>query len=146
MTTISDEGLPIRFQRVPSRKSIAASDDFSVLGVFKDGYQPHQYEDWLLNNVAKSARDPSNDVVASGFGRKTTPSGVVMLSGTDTSTHATRLRRRPADEIDRLSSSAKRTITKTVCDNNGHCAGRTWRAAEVPTLTYSGSCDVVVGA
>jgi hypothetical protein len=40
MTTISDEGLPIRFQRVPGRKAIAASDDFSVLGVFKDGYQP----------------------------------------------------------------------------------------------------------
>jgi hypothetical protein len=57
MTTISDEGMPIRFQRVPGRKAIAASDDYSVLGVFKDGYQPHQYEDWLLNNVAKILDD-----------------------------------------------------------------------------------------
>src|SRR5664279_6011088 len=35
MTTISDEGLPIRFQRVPGRKAIATSDDFSLLGVSK---------------------------------------------------------------------------------------------------------------
>src|SRR5664279_160903 len=57
------------------------------------------------------AREPSKDVVASRFGRKTTPSGVVTLSGTETSTHATaRLRRRPADEIDRLSSRIFATL------------------------------------
>ena len=34
------------------------------------------------------AIDPSNDVVASKFGRKSTPSGVVIVSGTLTSTQA----------------------------------------------------------
>lgn len=33
-------------------KAIAANDDHSILGIFKDGYQGHDYEEWLLTNVA----------------------------------------------------------------------------------------------
>src|SRR5664279_4644549 len=120
MTTISDEGMPIRFQRVPGRKAIAASDDYSVLGVFKDGYQPHQYEDWLLNNVAKIL-DDNLSISSAGLLRNravawvevsvpdniTTPEGVVFRPNLLATT-----------SFDgSLATTFKRTITETVCDN-----------------------------
>lgn len=40
------------FVPVPGRKAITRSDNGHVMGVFKDGYQPHQYGEWLLSNVA----------------------------------------------------------------------------------------------
>jgi phage/plasmid-like protein (TIGR03299 family) len=35
----------------PNRKMILRSDNLHDLGVFKEGYQIHQYRDWILNNV-----------------------------------------------------------------------------------------------
>ncbi len=43
--------------RVPGRKAIVRSDNGHVMGVFKSGYQPHQYEEWLLDNVGKLLDD-----------------------------------------------------------------------------------------
>lgn len=40
------------FVTVPDRKAIARSDTRNVLGVFKQGYQPHQYDEWLVQNVS----------------------------------------------------------------------------------------------
>lgn len=37
---------------VPGRKLIVRSDNDIVLGAFKDGYQPHPYDQWLLENIA----------------------------------------------------------------------------------------------
>lgn len=37
---------------IPNKQAICASDDGHVFGIFADGYQPHQYEEWLINNVA----------------------------------------------------------------------------------------------
>ena len=37
---------------VPGRKFVTRDDTEDVLGVFKDGYQGHQYSEWLLENVA----------------------------------------------------------------------------------------------
>jgi phage/plasmid-like protein (TIGR03299 family) len=36
----------------PNRKAIMRSDNGHVLGVFKLGYQPHEYGEWLVQNVA----------------------------------------------------------------------------------------------
>src|SRR5215216_6148151 len=38
--------------QVPDRKAIIRSDTGDVLGLFKSGYRPHQYDQWLLRNVA----------------------------------------------------------------------------------------------
>lgn len=35
-----------------SRKVVARPDTGRVLGVFKSGYQPHSYKDWLVSNVS----------------------------------------------------------------------------------------------
>lgn len=39
------------FVPVPGRKAMVTSDTREVLGVFKEGYQGHGYEEWLLTNV-----------------------------------------------------------------------------------------------
>lgn len=45
-----------RFLEVPNQKAVSASDDIAAgiahpLGYFTDGYEPHQYRQWLLKNV-----------------------------------------------------------------------------------------------
>src|SRR5664279_2706333 len=120
MTTISDEGMPIRFQRVPGRKAIAASDDYSVLGVFKDGYQPHQYEDWLLNNVAKIL-DDNLSISSAGLLRNravawvevSVPDNVITPEGVEFRPNL--LATTSFDGS--LATTFKRTITATKCDN-----------------------------
>lgn len=42
---------------VEGRKAMRTSDTGEVLGVFKDGYQGHGYEPWLLDNVASILSD-----------------------------------------------------------------------------------------
>jgi phage/plasmid-like protein (TIGR03299 family) len=41
------------FVEVPGRQAISTSDTGDVLGVFKLGYQPHQYGEWLVQNVER---------------------------------------------------------------------------------------------
>lgn len=46
-----------RFIEVPKQKAVSASDDIAAgiakpLGYFTDGYEPHQYRQWLLKNVS----------------------------------------------------------------------------------------------
>lgn len=42
---------------VPNQKAIVRSDNGHVMGIFKPGYQPHQYNQWLLGNVAQILDD-----------------------------------------------------------------------------------------
>lgn len=45
---LGDEG----YAEVPGRKAMVTSDTGDVLGIFKSGYQGHQYSEWLLDNVS----------------------------------------------------------------------------------------------
>jgi len=49
------------YKEVPGRKAMCADDNLDVLGMFKDGYCGHQYEEWLLDGpadiIAKSKGD-----------------------------------------------------------------------------------------
>lgn len=40
------------YSEIPGRKAMVTSDTGDVLGIFKSGYQGHQYQEWLLSNVA----------------------------------------------------------------------------------------------
>jgi phage/plasmid-like protein (TIGR03299 family) len=46
--TLTDRG----YVAIPDRQAIVTSDTEDVLGVFKSGYTPHQYQEWLLENVS----------------------------------------------------------------------------------------------
>src|SRR5690606_21053449 len=37
---------------IEGRKAIVRSDNGHVMGIFKEGYVPHQYDEWLIKNVA----------------------------------------------------------------------------------------------
>lgn len=50
--TAWDGDRPVTFTD-ESRKAIMRSDTGQVLGVFKLGYQPHEYGEWLVTNVAR---------------------------------------------------------------------------------------------
>lgn len=45
------------YAEIPGRKAMMRSDNGIVLGVFKSGYQGHQYDEWLLENVANILDD-----------------------------------------------------------------------------------------
>jgi len=49
MDHLDGEGAPKRWQYASGRVAIVRSDTGEVMGVFKDGYEPHQYVEWLLN-------------------------------------------------------------------------------------------------
>jgi len=44
----------------PDRKAIVRSDNGAVLGMFKDSYAIHQYEDWLINSLSHLIDDDLN--------------------------------------------------------------------------------------
>ncbi|WP_378733633.1 DUF932 domain-containing protein [Nocardia brasiliensis] len=51
-TAIGDDGAMIRTITDESRKVIYRSDTGALLGVFKEGYRIHQFQEWLLDNLA----------------------------------------------------------------------------------------------
>lgn len=61
---ITDATGAIRYDLQTDRKAIVRSDNAHVMGVFKDGYAIHQYEEWLINNVS-TLIDDSNLVIGS---------------------------------------------------------------------------------
>lgn len=50
-TELDDDGNGVKMVHVTDRKAITRSDTGAVLGIFKDGYQPHQPREWLIENV-----------------------------------------------------------------------------------------------
>lgn len=46
---LDSDGNPVS---IPGRKAIVRDDNGAVLGIFKEGYTPHSYREWLLENVA----------------------------------------------------------------------------------------------
>lgn len=120
MTGLDDMGQPFKYIQADGRKAIAADDTYEVLGMFKDGYQPHQYSEWLLNNVA-NVLDDELAIGSAGLLRNraqawvsvevpeniTTPEGVTFRPNLIACT-----------SFDgSLSTTYKRTITAVVCDN-----------------------------
>lgn len=112
------------FVEVPDRKAMVTNDTGDVLGIFKSGYQGHQYEEWLLNNVAH-VLDDDLSIGSAGLlkGRAqawvsvevpeniTTPEGVVFRPHLIACT-----------SFDgSLATTYKRAIQFVVCDNTLAC-------------------------
>lgn len=56
------------FVQVPNRKIILRSDTRADLGAFKEGYKPHQYDEWLVGNIAHVLDSPTEDLAIGSAG------------------------------------------------------------------------------
>ncbi|MGA4541330.1 DUF932 domain-containing protein [Uniformispora flossi] len=107
-------------RQAAGRKVIVRSDNAEALGVFKDGYQPHQYGEWLIDNVA-TLLDADLGIGSAGLLRGgavawvsvevpdsiTMPEGVVFRPNLVAAT-----------SFDgSVATTYKRVVTNVVCDN-----------------------------
>jgi phage/plasmid-like protein (TIGR03299 family) len=134
-TSTDSNGYPAGLVKVPGKQAIVASDDPStVLGIFSDGYQPHDYRGWLLDNVSTILGD-TLQISSAGLLRNR---GVawVEISVPDTITTPEGISFRPnllaTTSLDgTVATTYKRTVTMTVCDNTWGMAmsekGQTYR-------------------
>lgn len=117
---VDADGNPFRSVVLEDRKAIARDDNYDVFGLFKSGYVPHQYREWLLENVS-TIIDDSLAIGSAGLLRNgaqafvsievpenvETPEGVTFRPNllACTSFDGT------------LATTYKRTVTLVVCDN-----------------------------
>lgn len=104
----------------PNRKAIMHSGTGDILGIFKGGYAIHQYEEWLVQQVASILDDTlqigSAGLLARGgvaWVQVEVPDTIVTPEGVAFRPHL--LAATSADGS--LSTTYKRTVTNTVCDN-----------------------------
>lgn len=110
----------ISYVEVPDRKAMVTDDTNEVMGIFKSGYAGHQYDEWLVENVA-NILDDSIGIESAGLLRNraqawvqigvpesiTTPSGVEFRPNLTACT-----------SFDgSLATTYKRTVQAVVCDN-----------------------------
>ncbi len=143
MTHLNDDGAPARWVVMPDRQAIARNDVVTgeVMGLFKDGYDMHQYKPWLLDEVA-TILDADLGISSAGLLK----GGVIAwveISVPDTITTPEGVAFRPnllaTTSFDgSISTTFKRTITDTVCDNTRECAlGETGQQHKVKHSRYS---------
>jgi phage/plasmid-like protein (TIGR03299 family) len=130
------------YVEIPGRKAVVRDDNGIVLGVFKDGYRGHQYQEWLLENVA-TILDDDLGIGSAGLLRYggqawvsvevpeniTTPEGVEFRPNllAATSFDGT------------LATTFKRVRTDVVCDNTRDMAlGEEGQQFKVKHTKYSG--------
>lgn len=120
MTQLDADGNPLRLSVVPDRKAITRSDTNAVLGIFRNGYQPHQPREWLIENV-QALVGGSLDVGSAGLLR----GGAVawlQVEETDNMITPSGVEYRPfitaATSFDgSLATTYKVGVTVVVCDN-----------------------------
>ena len=120
MTHLDPLGSPARWVQVDDRQAITRSDTNAVLGIFSTGYVMHQYATWLLSTVANILDD---DLVISSAGLlRGGAIAWVEVSVPETITTPVGFDFRPnllaTTSFDgSISTTFKRTVTATVCDN-----------------------------
>ena len=127
MTHLDDDGHAQRWAVIEGQQAICRSDDASgaVLGIFDPGYTRHQYREWLLTTVA----DLLDDALAISSAGLLCGGAIawVEVSMPDTITTPEGVAFRPnllaTTSFDgSISTTYKRTVTDTVCDNTRACA------------------------
>jgi phage/plasmid-like protein (TIGR03299 family) len=102
------------------RKTVVRPDTGQILGVFKKGYEIHQYDEWLVKNV-ESILDDDLSIGSAGLLKKGAVAWV-SVEVPDTITTPEGVAFRPnllaATSLDgSLATTYKRVVTNTVCDN-----------------------------
>lgn len=108
------------YAEVDGRKVMVTSDTHEVLGVFKEGYQGHDYTEWLINNVSTIVDD--NLAVGSAGLLKNRAQAFVTIEMPDSIKSPTGVEFRPhllaCTSFDgSLATTYKRVVTVIVCDN-----------------------------
>jgi phage/plasmid-like protein (TIGR03299 family) len=121
VATINEDGVGTEYVEIPGKKAWAADDNGDVLGIFTDGYVGHQYQPWLLDEVAALLDDSYLGIGSAGLlanrGRAwvsvEVPENIVTPEGVEFRPHLV-----AATSFDgSLSTTYKRTVTNVVCDN-----------------------------
>jgi len=108
------------YDDIPGRKAMVTSDTNEVLGIFKDGYQGHSYQEWLLNNVS-NILDDTLSIGSAGL-LKNRAQAWVSVEVPDSIVTPEGVEFRPnlvaCTSFDgSLATTYKRTVTNVVCDN-----------------------------
>jgi phage/plasmid-like protein (TIGR03299 family) len=120
-TGVDDNGQPYKLVLIEGEQRMVRSDTGAVMGpAFKAGYQPHQYREWLLHNVA-TILDDDLGVTSAGL-LKGGAVAWVEVSVPDSITTPQGVTFRPnllaATSFDgSVATSYGRKVTDTVCDN-----------------------------
>lgn len=119
-THLGENGEPMRWLAQQDRKAVTPDDAEIVMGTFKDGYKLHQYRAWLVENVAtilgeelaiSSAGLLRNRAVA--WVEVSVPESIKTPCGVEFRPNLL-----AASSFDgSLSTTYKRTVQLTVCDN-----------------------------
>lgn len=102
------------------RKAVVRDDTHETLGVFKDGYSIHQYDEWLLDTVANIIDDSNLQIGSAGLLKK---GGVAWVSiEMEENMSAEGFEFRPhllatTSHNGTLATTFKRVCTAVVCDN-----------------------------
>ena len=116
------------YEEVPNKQAIRASDNGDVFGIFADGYQPHQYQEWLIENVATLISASQGDLgIGSAVLLRNRGSACVQIEVPDSITTQDGVEFRPwlaaATSLDgSLATIYKRCVTDIVCDNTRDAA------------------------
>lgn len=118
MTHLNEEGLPVRWVVQDDLQAITRDDD--RLGLFKQGYKIHYYDQWLLDNV-ESILGQGLSISSAGL-LKGGAVAWVEVSVPETITTPEGVAFRPnllcGTSLDgTLATTYKRTVQFTVCDN-----------------------------
>jgi phage/plasmid-like protein (TIGR03299 family) len=103
------------------RKAIVRNDTFETLGLFKDGYAIHQYDEWLLDTVANIIDDSNLQIGSAGLLRSggvawvsiEMPENIQTKAGYELRPHLLAT----TSHNGTLATTFKRVCTAVVCDN-----------------------------
>ncbi|GAA2357611.1 DUF932 domain-containing protein [Streptomyces violaceusniger] len=107
-------------ERAPDRRAYVRSDNGYILGYFGEGYEPHPYDEWLIDKIA-SLLDAEVSIGSAGLLREGAVAWV-SVEVPETITTPEGVEFRPnlfgATSFDgSLTTTFKRAVTNIVCDN-----------------------------
>jgi len=110
-----------RYIEQTERKAIVRNDTYETLGMFKDSYQIHQYDQWLIGTISNIIDDSNLQIGSAGLLRN---GGVAWVSIEMPETVQTKagFEIRPhllgtTSHNGTIATTFKRVVTAVVCDN-----------------------------
>lgn len=132
------------FAAVPNRKAMVCSDNDDVLGVFKSGYRGHQYQEWLIDNIAILIDSSANELGIGSAGLlRNRGQAWVSIEVPDSVTTPEGVEFRPnllgVTSFDgSLATTFKKVVTEVVCDNTKDAAlGEVGQQIKIKHSRYS---------